>query len=60
MLGRVSMDLTAIDVTQAPDLDEGDWLALDFDLAEASAQSGLSHYELLVALGDRFDRYWVG
>ncbi len=60
VLGRVSMDLTAIDVTQAPDLDEGDWLALDFDLAEASAQSGLSHYELLVALGDRFDRYWVG
>ncbi|MBA4047276.1 MAG: alanine racemase [Sphingomonas sp.] len=60
VLGRVSMDLTAIDVTRAPDLAEGDWLALDFDLTQAAAQSGLSPYELLVALGDRFDRYWVG
>lgn len=60
VLGRVSMDLTAIDVTHAPSLGEGDWVALDFDLSRASAQSGLSQYELLVALGDRFDRYWVG
>lgn len=60
VLGRVSMDLTAIDVTRVPGLGEGDWVALDFDLVEGAAQSGLSQYELFVALGDRFDRYWVG
>ena len=26
VLGRVSMDLTAIDVTAAPDVREGDWV----------------------------------
>ena len=58
LLGRVSMDLIAIDVTAAPDLAEGDWLALDYALPEASARSGMSQYELLTSLGDRFDRIW--
>ena len=58
LLGRVSMDLIAIDVTAAPDLAEGDWLALDYALPEASARSGMSQYELLTSLGDRFDRFW--
>lgn len=58
LLGRVSMDLIAIDVTAAPDLAEGDWLALDYALPEASARSGMSQYELLTSLGDRFDRVW--
>ncbi|MEG3151894.1 alanine racemase [Sphingomonas sp. ZT3P38] len=59
LLGRVSMDLIAIDVTAAPDLAEGDWLALDYALPEAAAQSGMSQYELLTSLGDRFDRIWT-
>jgi alanine racemase len=58
LLGRVSMDLIAIDVTAAPDLAEGDWLALDYALPQASARSGMSQYELLTSLGDRFDRVW--
>ena len=58
LLGRVSMDLIAIDVTAAPDLAEGDWLALDYALPEAAARSGMSQYELLTSLGDRFDRLW--
>ena len=58
VLGRVSMDLLAIDVTAAPDLREGDWLALDYHLPDAAEQSGLSQYELLTGLGDRFDRRW--
>ena len=58
VLGRVSMDLLAIDVTPAPALAEGDWVAIDFRLPEAAAASGLSQYELLTGLGRRFDRVW--
>ncbi len=56
VIGRVSMDLTAIDVSARPDLAEGDWLAMDYDLARASALSGVSQYELLTGLGQRFGR----
>lgn len=59
VLGRVSMDLLAIDVGAAPDLAEGDWVAIDYDLLRAAAQSGLSQYELLTGLRARFDRVWV-
>lgn len=57
-IGRVSMDLIAIDVTAAPDLGEGDWVTIDYDLPRASAASGLAQYELLTSLGDRFERVW--
>ncbi|UVO54072.1 alanine racemase [Sphingomonas sp. SUN039] len=57
VLGRVSMDLTAIDVTGA-DIGEGDWVVLDYDLPTASAASGLSQYELLTGLASRFERIW--
>lgn len=60
VLGRVSMDLTAISVDAAPDLAEGDWVAIDYALPEAAALSGMSQYELLTGLGARFDRMWVG
>jgi alanine racemase len=57
VIGRISMDLTAIDVT-GTDLREGDWVSIDYDLPTASAQSGLSQYELLTGLGHRFERVW--
>ncbi|WPZ04744.1 alanine racemase [Blastomonas marina] len=56
VLGRVSMDMTAIDLTHAPDLAEGDWVRAEYDLPEAARVSGLSQYELLTALGSRFLR----
>jgi alanine racemase len=56
--GRVSMDLLAIDVAVAPDVAEGDWLAIDYDLPSAAAASGMSQYELITGLGARFDRQW--
>ena len=56
--GRVSMDLTAVLVDQAPHLAEGDWVELDYDLPAAAAQSGLSQYELLTTLGRRHARIW--
>ena len=56
VLGRVSMDLLAINVTARADLAEGDWLSMDYDLAAASAASGVSQYELLTGLAQRFAR----
>jgi alanine racemase len=59
VIGRVSMDLTAIAVDSLPELREGDWVELDFSLPNAAAQSGLSQYELLTSLGTRYERVWV-
>jgi alanine racemase len=58
VIGRVSMDLTAVAVDAAPGLTEGDWLTLDYALPETAALTGLSQYELLTGLGERFDRMW--
>jgi len=59
VLGRVSMDLIAVGCDAAPGLSEGDWVEIDYDLPSASKQSGLSQYELLTTLGQRFERCWV-
>ena len=59
VLGRVSMDLTAVDVSAAPDIAEGDWVEIDYDLAETARISGLAQYELLTLLGRRYQRLWV-
>jgi alanine racemase len=56
VLGRVSMDMTVIDLSAAPQLKAGDWVTADYALPEASALSGLSQYELLTSLGRRFVR----
>lgn len=57
IVGRVSMDLIALDVTHGS-VGEGDWLAFDYDLPALAARSGLSQYELLTGLNDRFERCW--
>jgi alanine racemase len=59
VLGRVSMDLIAVGADAAQGLKEGDWVEIDYDLPSASKQSGLSQYELLTALGGRFERRWI-
>lgn len=58
LLGRVSMDLIAIDVSTQSEVTEGDWLTLDYALPAAATASGLSQYELLTRLGERFARVW--
>ena len=58
VLGRVSMDLIAVDIGKAREIGEGDWLDVDYDLARASEATGLSQYELLTGLGDRYQRRW--
>ena len=58
VIGRVSMDLVALD-NDAAGACEGDWVRLANDLPAASAASGMSQYELLTGLGDRFARCWI-
>ena len=58
VIGRVSMDLVTLDISVAPHLKEGDWVELNYDLALASISTGLSQYELLTNLSDRFERTW--
>ena len=58
VIGRVSMDLLAIDVTDIAAVEEGEWVALDLDLAVAANRSGMSQYELLTSLGPRYARVW--
>lgn len=58
VVGRVSMDLTIFDVTDAPGVGEGDWIDLDFDLAATAAAAERSEYELLTGLGARYARVY--
>ncbi|OBX20238.1 alanine racemase [Erythrobacter sp. QSSC1-22B] len=54
MLGKLSMDMIVVDLAQAPDLHEGDWVSLPYLLPDAARQTALSQYELLTVLGNRF------
>ncbi len=56
VVGRVSMDMTVIDLAAAPELREGDWVEAEYSLLEGAALSGLSQYEMLTLLGRRFAR----
>ncbi|MDB5685100.1 MAG: alanine racemase [Sphingomonas bacterium] len=58
VIGRVSMDLIAVDVTGG-DVSEGDWLSIDLDLPNAVSGTSLSQYELLTGLGHRYQRRWT-
>lgn len=53
VLGRVSMDMTAIDISAVPHLRDGDWVDAEYDLSQASALTGLTQYELLTLTGPR-------
>lgn len=56
ILGKVSMDMVVVDCENAPDLREGDWLGVPFDLPHAAQQSSVSQYELLTVIGQRLRR----
>ena len=58
VIGRVSMDLVALDASALPGVREGDWVEIDYDLGTAGALTGLSAYELLSGLGRRYARCW--
>jgi alanine racemase len=63
LVGRVSMDLSAYDVTDQPAIGPGEWLELigQRRSAEAVAEAaGTSAYEILTSLGRRYTRVWRG
>jgi alanine racemase len=63
LVGRVSMDLTAIDVTDLPDAARGDWVELfgpHVPLDEVARRAGTIGYELLTGLGRRYARRYLG
>lgn len=55
IIGRVSMDMIIVDCSET-DLREGDFCSIPYRLPQASGVCGLSQYELLTVLGQRFQR----
>ncbi|WP_379921362.1 alanine racemase [Erythrobacter sp. R86502] len=53
ILGKVSMDMVVVDLTDAPDVRAGDWLDVPWNVADAAQQNVLSQYEMLTAIGAR-------
>lgn len=56
ILGKISMDMIVVDLSNAPDLQVGDWVELPYYLPDAAQQTSVSQYELLTILGHRFRR----
>ena len=55
-LGRISMDMTVIDLSDTTDCGEGDWIDIAYNPAFAATATGLSQYEIFTLLGKRFAR----
>ena len=63
LVGRVSMDLTTFDVTDAPGAQRDTWLDLigpDMPVDEVARRAGTNGYEILTQLGSRFQRIYDG
>jgi len=63
LIGRVSMDLIAIDVTHIHGVERGDRVELigpNVSIDEVAGHAGTIGYELLTALGRRYERVYVG
>lgn len=63
LIGRVSMDLIAIDITGVSGVGRGDWVELigpNVPLDEVARHAGTIGYELLTGLGSRYWRRYVG
>ena len=64
LVGRVSMDLTIVDVTDVPEAaarpgDQVEFFGLSVDLDEFAARSGTIGYHVLTSLGPRYRREYV-
>ncbi|MEX0852165.1 MAG: alanine racemase [Bauldia sp.] len=63
LIGRVSMDLIAVDVTEIHGVERGDWAELigpNIPVDEVAERAGTIGYELLTGLGRRYERVYVG
>jgi alanine racemase len=62
-LGRISMDLLALDAANAPNAAAGDFVQLlgpEVPVDEAAAWAGTIAYEILTRLGPRAERRYLG
>jgi alanine racemase len=58
-IGRISMDLITVDVTDAPVVTRGDWLTVlgeGITINDLAASAGTIPYEILTSLGQRYHR----
>ena len=65
VLGRVSMDLTAFDVTDVPEalVRRGNWIELLGERQTVDDLGAIAHtvgYEVLTSLGRRYTRHYLG
>ena len=63
VVGRVSMDLITVDVTDCPAAAIGDWCEVigpAVPVEKLAAQVGTNAYEILTSLGRRFHRRYLG
>jgi alanine racemase len=63
VVGRVSMDLITIDVTDCPEAAIGDWCEVigpSVPVERLAALAGTNGYEILTSLGRRFHRRYLG
>ena len=61
LVGRVSMDLTTFDATDAPGLQPGDWIDLlgPGGVDALANEAGTNAYEILTSLGPRYPRHYL-
>ena len=62
IIGRVSMDLTLVDVTALPLVQPGDWIEFfgsSVGIDEVAAWAGTISYEILTGIGNRVSRTYV-
>lgn len=63
LVGRVSMDLSTLDITDAPGAAVGSWLDLigpRMTVDEGAHRAGTNGYEILTQLGARYRRVYLG
>jgi alanine racemase len=67
IIGRISMDLTVVDITGLPQVAVGDVATLigsdggeSIDLDDVAREAGTIGYEILTGLTPRLPRVWTG
>jgi alanine racemase len=53
ILGKVSMDMVVVSLSEAPELASGDWVQVPWNIADAAQQMALTPYEMLTVIGRR-------
>jgi alanine racemase len=62
IIGRVSMDLLAVDVTGLHGVERGDWVELfgpNVPVDEVAGPAGTIGYEVLTSIGARHERVYI-